>query len=519
MYPDLPDAVTKKGVRTMKRIRILDTTLRDGEQTPGIHWSRSQKVELARQLEKLGVDVIEAGFPASSAGDAEAVAAVASSCRTAVVCALARMRREDIDEAAKALADAAHPRIHVFLACSDIHLERKLHISREEALRRIADGVAYARSLCPDVQFSPEDATRADPDFLIEAVRAAAGAGASTVNIPDTVGYAMAEEFAALIRRVRAVLPENVAVSVHCHDDLGVAVANSIAAVAAGAVQIETAVNGLGERAGNAALEEVVMALSVRGAYFDAATGIRTEEIIRTSRLTSSLAGIPVSVTKAIVGANAFAHESGIHQHGVLADRSTYEIMDPAAIGLSENTILLGKLSGRHAFAERVAHLGYSLDEAAADATFARFKEIADRKATVTDEDIHAIVNEYLDGVSGEYWLEHFQIQSGNRIDAMALVSLRKTSDGTVKTEAAPGGGPIDAAFNAVNRIADGEGLLKLASYDIHAVTEGADALGEVKVRIVCGERSYTGRGVSTDIIKASLKAYCNAVNKWLASR
>ncbi|MCQ2423698.1 MAG: 2-isopropylmalate synthase [Clostridia bacterium] len=503
----------------MKQIRILDTTLRDGEQTPGIHWGKTQKVELARQLEKLGVDVIEAGFPASSAGDAEAVAAVAEVCRTAVVCALARMRREDIDEAAKALQSAAHPRIHIFLACSDIHLERKLHITREEALRRIRDGVAYARSLCADVQFSPEDATRADPDFLLEAVKTAADAGASTVNVPDTVGYAMTEEFAALIRRVRAALPDEVAVSVHCHDDLGMAVANSIAAVGAGAVQIETAINGLGERAGNAALEEVVMALSVRGKYLGAGTGIRTEEIVRTSRLASSLAGIPVSVTKAVVGANAFAHESGIHQHGIMADRSTYEIMDPASIGLSESTILLGKLSGRHAFAERVTHLGYSLDDAATDATFARFKEIADRKSNVTDDDIHAIVNEYLDGVSGEYRLEHFQIQSGNHIDAMALVTLRKTSDGMVKTEAAPGGGPIDASFNAVNRIAGGEGQLRLAAYDIHAVTEGADALGEVKVRVTCGESSYTGRGVSTDIIKASLKAYLNAVNKWLASR
>lgn len=503
----------------MRYIAITDTTLRDGEQTPGVRFGVGQKLDIALRLEKLGVDCIEAGFPASSAGDAEAVAKVAEAVRESTVSALARCVPSDIRTAAEVLRNAAQPRIHIFIATSDIHLAHKLHISREEALARIRECTALAASLCPEVQFSPEDATRTDPAFLITALKAAAEAGASILNIPDTVGYTVPAEFGALIDRIGREIP-GCRIGVHCHNDLGLAAANSLAAIEAGASSVECTVNGLGERAGNASLEEIVMALSVRRDVLGAVTRLDTHAITDTSRLVSSLSGIPVSPNKAIVGANAFTHESGIHQHGVMQDRTTYEIMKPEDIGRTGSTILLGKLSGRHAYAERVRQMGYSLDEGAMDATFTRFKEVADKKSMVSDEDIRAIISEYLDSLAGRYRLVTFQIQSGNHIRAMALVTLSDHAlpdDGNERTEAAPGEGPVDAAFNAIRRIAQAENVA-LVSYEIRAVTEGTDALGEAIVKIKAAESVFTGRGVSTDIIKASIKAYLNAINKWNAA-
>lgn len=497
-----------------RTVYFCDTTLRDGEQTPGVHFSPTQKSDIALRLEKLGVDVIEAGFPASSEGDFSAVRRVAESVKNSTVSALARLTKGDIDTAAEALKDAVHPRIHVFIPTSDVHLTHKLNMTREEVLERIREFVAYARRFFDSVEFSPEDATRSDTDFLLKAVCLAAESGATVINIPDTVGYTTPDEISSLVRKVRDTLPADVKISVHCHNDLGMATANTLAAVSAGADQVECTVNGLGERAGNTPIEEVVMALTVRKGLMDVTHNIRTRELIETSRLVSSVSGMRVPYNKAVVGANAFAHASGIHQHGIMQSRETYEIMNPEEIGLTDNTIILGKLSGRHAFAERVATLGYSLDEIGLDTAFGRFKEIADKKNVITDDDIRAIISEYLDSIEGRYYLSSFQIQSGNKIKAMCLVTLTDGVTGKEITEAAPGEGPIDAAFNAINRIAGAEAV-ELISYNIQALTEGTDALGEAKVKIKEGESRFTGRGVSTDIVKSSIKAYLNAINKW----
>lgn len=511
-------------------IRLVDTTLRDGEQMPGVRFGVVQKLDIARRLAKTGIDVLEAGFPAASKGDFDAVQAIAAASAngelgTMRVSALARLMQSDIDTTARAFGSLKNARLHVFIATSDVHLEAKLKITRVECLERIRTWISYAKGLGAfgEIEFSAEDATRTDPVFLFETYRAAAESGADVLNVPDTVGYTTPHEFARLITEIRQNVPGDYEISVHCHDDLGMAVANSLSAVEAGATQIECCVNGLGERAGNASMEEIVMALTVR---HDAirqngetlTCGVHTKEITETSRLVASLAGVPVAPNKAVVGANAFAHASGIHQHGVMAARQTYEIMDPADVGLNSNTIVLGKLSGRHAFAERVAQLGYSLDQAGVDHTFARFKEIAAKKPVMADEDIRAIIGEYLDSLEGRYMLHTFQIQSGNQIKAMALVSLHVkdgTEEGHIETEAAPGEGPVDAAFHAINRLSGAESV-ELLSYNITAVTEGADALGEAKVKIR-GEdgTTYSGRGVSTDIIKASIKAYLGAINKW----
>lgn len=503
----------------MRHIEILDTTLRDGEQTPGVRFSLSHKIEIAKQLDRMGVDCIEAGFPASSKGDFDAVAAISREVSCSVQ-ALARATKNDIDCAAEALNEAKSPIIHVFLATSDLHLEYKLKMTREEALSHIKEAVSYAKSLCKRVQFSPEDATRSDREYLALAVKCAVDAGADIINIPDTVGYTVPTEYADLVRYLLSNvegLSERV-LCIHCHNDLGLAVANSICAVEAGALRVECTVNGLGERAGNASLEEVVMALRVRRDVLGADTDVNTKEILRTSRMVSSLTGLDIALNKPVVGSNAFAHESGIHQHGIMNNRRTYEIMDPEEIGLDKSTLVLGKLSGRHAYGERIEKLGYAIDEKGIDATFARFKEIASKKVAVTDSDIRAIVNEYLDGLEGKYWIETFQIQSGNHMKAMALVSLKDRVSDCVFTESAPGEGPIDAAFNTINRIAGADDVV-LESYDLKAVTEGADALGEVKVKINSNNGSFTGRGVSTDVIKASIKAYVNAINKWTRAK
>ncbi len=505
---------------TERRIKIFDTTLRDGEQTPGAHFSVNHKLEVALALERLGVDIIEVGFPASSHADERASALIASRVKASTVCGLARAVKNDIDIAWNALKTAEKPRIHVFIATSPIHREYKLHMTKDDVLARIDQSVSYARSLCPDVQFSAEDATRTEPEFLAEAVRHAIAAGATTVNIPDTVGYTTPEEFVSLISYIKENVPEtkSVTISVHCHDDLGLAVSNSLSAVRAGADQVECAVNGIGERAGNAAAEEIIMALTVRKDSFGVIHGITTEEIMRVSRLVASLSGLRIPNGKAIVGKNAFLHESGIHQHGVIANASTYEIMSPEKIGLprhDSDRIMLGKLSGRHAFAARVAELGYNLDEAAINTTFTTFKEIAERKDSMSDGDIMAIINEYLDTVSGRFTLDTFQIQSGNKMQAMAMITLVR-EDGVRFSEAALGDGPVDAAFNAINTITGAWDHVTLETYNISAVTEGADALGEVRVKIKSGELALAGRSVSSDIIKASIRAYLHAINKWL---
>ena len=498
----------------MDQVIIFDTTLRDGEQTPGVHLSVKQKADVARALEKLGVDVIEAGFPASSPGDFEAVSIISANVKNATVCALARASEADIDAAADALKNAVRPRIHVFIATSDIHLEKKLGMTRDEALSAVESAVSYAASKGVEVQFSAEDATRSDRRFLAEVLRRAVRSG-------DTVGYTTPEEFSDLFRFLRESVPElsGVTMSAHCHDDLGLAVSNSLAAVISGADQVECTVNGIGERAGNAALEEIAMIVSVRGSGLGLTHGLNTKEIIPVSRMVSDITGVHPSPNKAVVGVNAFTHESGIHQHGVIRDRETYEIIDPRDVGLNESTITLGKLSGRHAFAERAAHLGYTLNDEAIKAAFQRFKEIADKKETMTDEDVRAIISEYLDGLEGKFRIASFQIQSGNKIKAMALITL-SSSDGEI-TEAAPGDGPVDASFNAINKIAEpymkANGVA-LVSYGITAITEGTDALGEAKVKIRADGALYTGRGVSTDIIKASIKAYLNAVNKRISA-
>lgn len=501
----------------MKRIKILDTTLRDGEQTAGVRLSAIRKLDIARQLERYGVDIIEAGFPASSSGEAAAVAAIAADLKKASVCALCRCDRRDIDIAWESLKTAVSPILHLFIATSDIHIQYKLKKSREDVLAIIADTISYAAAKGASVEFSAEDATRSDRDFLLSVVETAIRAGAKTINLPDTVGYTMPSEYAELFRYIisNANGADNVVFSAHCHNDLGVAVANSLAAIGAGAMQIEGTVNGIGERAGNAAIEEVVMAIDTRRDIIGFTHGMNIAETARTSRLVSSLSGLQIPPNKAIVGRNAFLHEAGIHQHGVLCNRSTYEIMQPESLGFTQLGMPLGKLSGKHAFADKLTALGYEFDTSAVDIMFATFKDFATRKPEIADDDVIAIINDYLDSLSGTYKLDTFQIQSGNRIQAMAMITLLHTATGETVSEAAIGQGPIDAAFNAINRIAGVEHV-KLESYNIKAVTEGTDALGEVQVKIRDGEHKFAGRGVSSDIIKASIKAYVNAVNKLL---
>lgn len=496
------------------RIIIFDTTLRDGEQTPGVNLNIQEKIEIARQLERLGVDVIEAGFAIASPGDFEAVRAVSAEIRDSVVASLCRAVEKDIDRAWEAVRSAARPRIHTFIATSDIHMKYKLRMSEEEVLERAAAMVRYARNLCEDVEFSAEDASRSRPEFLFRIFESVIREGATVINIPDTVGYAMPREFGSLIKQVRENVDgiDKAEISVHCHNDLGLAVANTMAAMENGATQLECTLNGLGERAGNAALEEIVMGLSTRGDYYGGGLthGIDTAQIYRASRLVSSLTGINVQPNKAIVGGNAFAHESGIHQHGVLAEKSTYEIMTPESIGLAKNSMILGKLSGRHAFEERLRELGYTLGESEIQTAFEKFKSLADKKKEVSDRDIEALVDEKVFEVPEIYELDSFQISSGNKVIGSSVISIKR--NGLLTTEAATGDGPVDAAFNAMER-AVGFSLI-LEDYSLRAVTEGKDALGEVTVRVSKNGRNFVGRGVSTDIIEASVKAYLNAINR-----
>src|SRR5215813_6532509 len=494
------------------RVRIFDTTLRDGEQSPGAAMTSAEKLEVARTLTRLGVDVIEAGFPAASPDDLAAVRQIAEAIGggDVTVCALARASRGDIDAAWTAVKSARRPRIHTFLATSDVHLEHKLRISRAAALARITDMVGHARSLCADVEFSPEDATRSDEAFLHEALAAAVAAGATTLNIPDTVGYTTPEEFSGLIARIRVRVPDSVVISVHCHDDLGLAVANSLAGLRAGARQAEVTVNGIGERAGNASLEEVVMALATRRDRFALRTGIDTTQLCRASRLVSALSGMSVPPNKAVVGANAFAHESGIHQDGMLKHQATYEIMRPETVGAVETRLVLGKHSGRAGLAARLGELGYRLSERDLDGVFARFKLLADRKKQILDADIEALVAEGLDVTSALVTLDGLQVSCGTTGMPTATVRLRR-GDGRFLLHAAIGSGPIDAACRAIDEALGAH--VTLVDYVVHAVTPGLDALGEVSVRVRGdGGRVVHGRGADVEVIVASAKAYLAAV-------
>ncbi len=510
----------------MEKVLIFDTTLRDGEQSPGATMTIEEKLDVARQLARLGVDIIEAGFPAASPGDLDAVRQVALEVRGPIICGLARANKNDIDACWEAVRHAEKPRIHVFLASSDIHLHHKLRMSREEALQQAREMVAYAKSLCPDIEYSPEDAGRTDPEYLYQVLEAVIAAGATTVNIPDTVGYTTPDEFGALIRGIKENVPniDQAVISVHCHNDLGLATANSLSAVRNGARQIECTINGIGERAGNAALEEIVMALKTRPQFFQVETNIDTTQIMRTSNIVSTHTGIPVQPNKAIVGANAFAHEAGIHQHGVLKNPLTYEIMTPESVGLSKSALVLGKHSGRHAFKEYLENLGYDLDRDSLDKVFTRFKLLADKKKLVTDADIEAIITDELFQPPEVYKLEHVQIQCGMNSIPTATVRLR-TPDGEVISDAALGDGPVDAVYQAINRVIGVQN--ELVEFSIQAITEGMDAVGEVTIRIAADisgngqpvKRIFSGRGIDTDIVVASAKAYMFALNKLLSAK
>lgn len=500
----------------MDRIIIFDTTLRDGEQAAGAGLSTREKLEIAKQLEKLGVDVIEAGFPISSPGDFEAVQLIAKEIQGSTVCALAHANAEAIDRAWEAIKEAKSPRIHVFLSASDIHLLYQLKKSREEILEISRDMVARAKRYAEDVEFSPMDASRTEPAYIYQILEAVIGAGATTVNIPDTVGYAIPQEFGDLIEGIFKNVPNinKAVVSIHCHNDLGLAVANSLEAIRRGARQVECTINGIGERAGNASLEEIVMALKTRSDFFNLTTNVDTTQIYKTSRLVSELTGFIVQPNKSIIGANAFRHQSGIHQDGVIKKAITYEIMDPRSVGIPASSLVLGKLSGRHAFKERLAELGYILDEEALSRAFQAFKELSDKKREVTDRDIESLIAEELRTVSEVYHLDHVEVSCGDHSIPTATVRLI-APDGQTLADAALGTGPVDAVYKAINRIVRVPN--ELTEFTVNSVTEGIDAIGEVLIRIESGGVTYTGRGASTDIMVASAKAYINALNRLLA--
>ncbi|OQY83643.1 MAG: 2-isopropylmalate synthase [Chloroflexi bacterium UTCFX4] len=518
-------------------VRIFDTTLRDGEQSPGASLTSAEKLEIARQLAKLGVDIIEAGFPAASPDDLEGVKQIAqevgnpvdSNARVPIIAGLARANKNDIDKAWEAVKHARQPRIHTFLATSDIHLKYKLKMSREEVVERVREMVSYAKTFCDDVEFSPEDAGRSDPEYLLEVLEVAIRAGATTLNIPDTVGYTTPQEFGALIKGLIENTPgaEQVVWSVHCHDDLGLATANTLAGVTNGARQVEVTMNGIGERAGNTSLEEVVMAIHTRPALFGLQHGIDTTQIARASRMVSNFTGIPVQPNKAIVGANAFAHEAGIHQDGMLKNNMTYEIMKPETVGVNASRLVLGKHSGRHALKARFDELGYNLSDDELDQAFARFKELADKKKVITDADLEALVSDEIASYNELYSLDGMQVVCGTMGMPTATVRLRDP-EGKSHTVAAIGTGPVDAVYKAIDAIVNCP--ITLLEFNIHAVTEGIDALGQVTVRIqakdaqtrmdalreIARTRTFGGYGADTDIIVASAKAYLAALNKLL---
>ncbi len=501
----------------MDRVIIFDTTLRDGEQSAGAALNLDEKLEIARQLGKLRVDVIEAGFPISSPGDLEAVRRISQEVHGPTICALAHANGDAVDAAWQAIKDAQHPRIHVFLSSSEIHMAHQLKKSREQVLEASKSMVARAKGYLEDVEFSPMDATRTDPAFLYQIIEETIAAGATTVNIPDTVGYTIPREFCALIEGIFKNVPNirKAVVSVHCHDDLGLAVANSLAVLDCGVRQIECTINGIGERAGNASLEEIVMALRTRKDLFNYTTDIDTTQIHKISRLVSDFTGMSVQPNKAIVGANAFRHESGIHQDGILKDKATYEIMDPRDIGLTGTTLTLGKLSGRHAFKARLEILGYTLSDEEFARAFTAFKELADKKKEISDRDIEALVAEEMRTFSETYHLDHVQVSCGDHLVPTASVRLIGPG-GQLLADAALGTGPIDAVYKAINRLVGVPN--NLTEFSVKSVTAGIDAMGEVTIRIESGGRTYTGRGAATDIIVASAKAYMNALNRLLSA-
>lgn len=496
-----------------RRIYIFDTTLRDGEQSPGASLTPDEKLKIARQLERLNVDVIEAGFPASSPGEMQAVKTIAENVTKPVICGLSRMLPQDIDACRRALEKAKRKRLHVFLATSQIHRQYKLKKGKKEILKMAAENIRSAKKDFKEIEFSPEDASRTEPQFLVEAIQAAVSAGATSINIPDTVGYTVPEEFSKLIRfliKKVPVLGKKVFLSVHCHNDLGLATANSLAAVLAGANQVECTINGIGERAGNASLEELVMAIDTRRDFIHCETGIRTTEIAKTSRLVSHLTGMVVQPNKAIVGRNAFSHESGIHQDGVLKRRQTYEIINPKKVGWAGSQLLLGKLSGRHAFCERVEKLGFHLKPQELDAAFARFKELADKKKYVFDEDIEAIVQEGIAPVAQAWKLDYLSVKTQSHQPPHA--DIRLSFQGKILEASSDGDGPVDACYKAIEKIIKSNA--SVVHYGIQSVTGGKDAQGEVVVKLQAGGREVTGRGMSTDILEASAKAYLYAINK-----
>ena len=503
----------------MRKLIFFDTTLRDGEQCPGFSMTTDEKIRLALQLERLGVDVIEAGFPASSSGDFEAVQKISSLVKNSSICGLSRANKKDIEAVYEATKNAARPRIHTFIATSDIHMKHKLKKSREEVVELAREAVRFARNLCDDVEFSAEDALRSDPDFLYQIIDAVIKEGAGTINLPDTVGYIMPDEIYALFSGIKNNVAniDKVVLSTHNHDDLGMGVANSLAAIRAGADQVECTINGIGERAGNSALEEICMAINVRKDFYkDIETTINTTEIYKTSRMITSITGVDVQPNKAVVGKNAFAHESGIHQDGVLKERTTYEIMTAESVGIMKNSLVLGKHSGRAAFKTRLAEMGYNLDNEHLEKAFSAFKDLADKKKEIFDEDLEAIILGKLSDAKKYYELDYVGFNSGSSLIATATLRLKK-DDGTILTDSSTGEGPVDAAFKAVERISGCDGRLK--NYKINAVTQGKDAQGEVTViaEFASSGIEVLGKGYSTDVLIASVEAYINALNNYIS--
>lgn len=500
-----------------RTIKIFDTTLRDGEQSPGCSMNLNEKIEIAKELEALKVDIIEAGFAIASPGDAAAIAAIADAVRNSTICSLARCVEKDIDAAWNSIRRAESARIHVFLATSPLHMQYKLKMTEDQVLESIAHNVAYAKKYCSDIEFSAEDACRSDMSFLVKVLETAIKAGATTLNIPDTVGYMAPGEYAKCITYLREHTKgiENAVLSCHCHNDLGMAVANSLAGVEAGIDQIECTINGIGERAGNASMEECVMALNTRKDYFGVDCNIETKQIYRASRMIQTITGVAVAPTKPIVGANAFAHESGIHQHGVLANKETYEIMTPESVGIPKNAIVLGKHSGRHAFEDRLRELGYTLDKEKLDKVFEKFKVLADKKKVIKDRDLEALIGVVPVSGTSRYTLENFVINSGNSITSTAVIRMKK-GEKTYERVAASDG-PINAAYHAIDKIVGKK--IELIDYSLKSMTDGEDAQAEAIVKItVDGGDMVTGRGISTDIVEASIKAYINGINKHFVS-
>jgi 2-isopropylmalate synthase len=496
----------------MRNVQIFDTTLRDGEQSPGISLSVEEKVEIAHQLARLKVDVIEAGFPITSEGDFESVSRIAAEVKGPTIAGLSRIHRMDIERAWEAVKWSGRPRIHTFVGTSDLHIEHQMRSNKEDILAGAEEAVRFAKSLCPQVEFSPMDATRTEIGYLAEVVAAAVEAGADVINIADTVGYTTPVEFSAFLRELQERVPglKDRVLSVHCHDDLGLAVANSLAGVQAGAGQIEVAVNGIGERAGNASLEEIVMALVTRGDHYDVEVGVETSQLANTSRMISNITGYEVPPNKAVVGRNAFLHESGIHQDGVLKDRRTFEIMTPKDIGLEGTNIFLGKHSGRHALKDALEELGYTLEGEVLKRAFARFKEIADHKKTVTAADLEAIAADEVGSFEGKFVLDSFRVVAATGRQSRAAVTISHAEHGTFEAEA-EGEGPVDAVFRAIDAATNIKG--RLTDFRIDAVTGGKDALGEVRVSVEFEGQEYAGRGLSQDVVEAAARAYVRAVN------